>query len=130
MNEPLFGNKVRQLLNQGLHAGVGDDSRAASRLRAARQLALSRQKAESGGALAWAGNVVGSFGGWAGVSLRVVLPTVMLSAGVAWIYTWQQNQRVAEVEEIDAQLLTDDLPVEAYLDRGFQNYLKKTAAEQ
>ena len=65
-----------------------------------------------------------------GVSLRVVLPSVMLAAGVAAIYVWQQNQRAAEVEEIDAQLLTDDLPVEAYLDRGFQNYLKKTSAEQ
>ncbi|MGE5639685.1 MAG: DUF3619 family protein [Clostridia bacterium] len=130
MNEPLFGNKVRHLLNQGLRINVKDEAKVASRLRAARQLALSRQKPESQGALAWAGNVVGGFGGWAGVSLRVVLPTLMLAAGVAWIYTWQQNQRLAEVEEIDAQLLTDDLPVEAYLDRGFQNYLQKTSAEQ
>jgi hypothetical protein len=128
MNEPLFGNKVRHRLNEGLRSNL--EAPVASRLQAARELALSRQKAERQGVLAWAGNVVGDVGGWAGVSLRVVLPSLMLAAGVAWIYTWQQNQRVAEVEEIDAQLLTDDLPVEAYLDRGFQNYLKKTSAEQ
>jgi hypothetical protein len=34
------------------------------------------------------------------------------------------------VEEIDSLLLTDDLPIDAYLDRGFQNWLKKRAAEE
>jgi len=43
---------------------------------------------------------------------------------------WQQNQRSAEIEEIDAQLLTDDLPIDAYLDRGFQNWLKQRSAEE
>jgi len=54
----------------------------------------------------------------------------MLIASGAAIYTWQQNQRAAELEEIDSQLLTDDLPIDAYLDRGFPNWLKKRSAEQ
>jgi hypothetical protein len=62
--------------------------------------------------------------------VRVVLPIAILIAGMSGVYTWQQYQRAAEVEEIDAQLLTDDLPIDAYLDRGFQNWLKKTSAEQ
>jgi hypothetical protein len=49
---------------------------------------------------------------------------------VSGIYTWQQSQRAAELEEIDALLLTDDLPIDAYLDRGFQNWLKKRSTEQ
>lgn len=130
MNEPLFGNKIRHLLNQGLRESAGNEAKVAARLRAARELALARQKREARGLLGWAGELVGNLGGWMGVSLRVVLPSVMLAAGVAAIYVWQQNQRAAEVEEIDAQLLADDLPLEAYLDRGFQNYLKKTSAEQ
>jgi uncharacterized iron-regulated membrane protein len=73
---------------------------------------------------------VGSFGGWGGVSLRILLPIAILFAGVGGAYTWQQNQRAAELEEIDARLLTDDLPIDAYLDRGFQNWLKKTTSEQ
>jgi len=45
-------------------------------------------------------------------------------------YTWQQNQRAAELVEIDSQLLTDDLPIDAYLDRNFQNWLKKREAAE
>jgi hypothetical protein len=53
----------------------------------------------------------------------------MLAVAAFGIYRWQENQRLAEVVEIDTQLLTDDLPIDAYLDRGFQNYLKTRAAE-
>src|SRR6185369_10701690 len=113
MNEHQFGNKIRQHLNQGLRLEAG----VAARLKAAREQALARQRPEPAGGLAWADNVVGSFGGWGGLSLRVLLPSVMLMAALAGVYTWQQNQRIAEVEEIDALLLTDDLPIDAYLDR-------------
>jgi hypothetical protein len=126
MNEPQFGNKVRHLLNQGLSLTPG----ARERLRAAREQALARQRAEPAPLLAWADNVLGRVEGWGGLSLRILLPLALLVGGLAGIYSWEQNQRIAEVEEIDAQLLTDDLPVEAYLDRGFQNWLKKRAAEQ
>jgi hypothetical protein len=74
--------------------------------------------------------VVGHVGGWSGLALRVLLPLAMLVASGAAIYTWQQNQRAAELEEIDSLLLSDDLPIDAYLDRGFQNWLKKHAAEE
>jgi hypothetical protein len=126
MNEHQFGNKVRQLLNQGLRLDAG----VAARLRAARERALERQRPEPAPILAWADNVLGRFDGCRGLSLRVLLPMAMLIAGLAGIYTWQQNQRAAEVEEIDARLLTDDLPIDAYLDRGFQNWLKKRSAEE
>src|SRR6266849_5492423 len=110
MNEMQFGNKIRHILNEGLQL---DEARATR---------LARARAP---ALAWADNVLWQLGGWGGVSLRLVAPVVALAIGIAAIYTWQQNQRAAEVEEIDAQLLTDDLPIDAYLDRGFQNWLKK-----
>ena len=57
-------------------------------------------------------------------------PAIALIVSLAAIYTWQQNQRAAEVEELDAMLLTDELPIDAYLDRGFQNWLKKRLAEE
>jgi hypothetical protein len=126
MNEIQFGNKVRQVLNRGL----GVDSATTQRLRAARELALSRQRPEPAPAFALADNVLGRFGGWSGLTLRVLVPLALLVIGVAGVYNWQLNQRLAEVVEIDAQLLTDDLPIDAYLDRGFQNWLKKRNAEQ
>lgn len=127
MNEHQFGNKIRNLLNQGLPR---ISVTAAARLSAAREQALARQRPEPAPALAWADNVVGRFGGWSGVSMRMILPLAILLAGVSGIYTWQQSQRVAELEEIDTLLLTDDLPIDAYLDRGFQTWLKKRSAEQ
>jgi hypothetical protein len=126
MNEMQFGNKVRQVLNRGL----GDETTAAQRLKAARLLALERQRTAPSGAMAWADNVFGAGGGWA-VSWRVLVSLAMAAVAATLIYNWQHNQRVEELEEIDAQLLTDELPIDAYLDRGFQNWLKQQrSAEQ
>lgn len=122
MNEPQFGNKIRQVLNQGLQL----DGKTLSRLRLAREKALRQQLvAKPAQGLAWVDNVVGDFGGYGGFSLRVLLPMVVLIGGLLAISNWQQNLRVAEVEEIDALLLSDDLPLDAYLDKGFEAWLKK-----
>jgi len=121
MNE----QQLRQLLNQGITV----PPRVADRLEQAREQALARQRPEPAPVLAWADNVIGDVG-WGGLALRVLLPLAMLITSGAAIYTWQQNQRAAELEEIDSQLLTDDLPIDAYLDRGFQNWLKKREADE
>jgi hypothetical protein len=123
--EHQFGNRVRQILNGGRL-----DARLERRLQAARELALSRQRPERAPSLVWADNVLGRFGGWTTGVLYAALSLALLAGGAAGIYSWQQNQRIAELEEIDSQLLTDDLPIDAYLDRGFQNWLKKRISEQ
>ena len=121
MNEPQFASRIRNILNQGTHV----EPRIAERLAQARTLALSRQRAERVGVLRWADNVLGAdveapVWAWA----RVLAPAAALIVAVAGIYNWQEKQRLAEIVEIDSQLLTDDLPIDAYLDRGFQNFLK------
>ncbi len=122
MNEPQFGNKVRQILNEGTQL----EGKTLSRLRLAREKALKQQLvAKPVPGLAWAEGLVGNFGGYTGFSLRLVLPMAVLVGGLVAINGWQQNLRVAEVEEIDALLLTDDLPLDAYLDKGFEAWLKK-----
>ena len=126
MNEDRFGEQVRQLLNQGTDV----DAATAERLRGARELALSRQRPEPTPALRWADNVLGSFGGWGGLSLRLLLPMALLVVAVATLYTWQQSESIAEAAEIDVELLSDDLPIDAYLDRGFQDWLKKRGAQE
>lgn len=127
MNEHQFGNKVRQVLNQGI---LGMDAGVQKRLQAAREAALSHQRAARAPGFALADNLTGRAGGWPAIALYALLGAALLAGGGAGLYTWQQNQRIAEVEEIDSQLLTDDLPIDAYLDRGFQNWLKKRASEQ
>ena len=47
MNEPQFGNRIRQLLNQG----TPPDASVSAKLRAARERALERQKPEAASGL-------------------------------------------------------------------------------
>src|SRR5436190_17267597 len=124
MNEPLFASKICHVLDRATRV----EPSIAERLRAARERALDVRRPERAPALAWADNVLGNLGGPSGLWLRLVLPALLVVLSVTGIYTWQQNQRLAEIEEIDAELLTDDLPIDAYLDRGFEAWLKKRAA--
>lgn len=132
MNEIKFTHKIRQALNEGARLDGASGARIAARLRAAREQALTRRKLERAPSLAWArntaGGVIGGFGGFGGFSVRLLLPTALLVAGLIAIYSAQQAQRAADIEELDAQLLTDDLPIGAYLDRGFETWLKKVSS--
>ena len=120
-----FASRIRRVIDPGEPL----DPAIARRLAAARLAALERQHPEPAPAWKWADNVLGRLEGWGGLSLRVLVPLALLLAGAVAIYAWQQNQRLAELEEIDAQLLSDELPIDAYLDRGFQSWLKKRTAE-
>ncbi|TCG02970.1 hypothetical protein BZM27_51920 [Paraburkholderia steynii] len=51
-----------------------------------------------------------------------VLALVIGLAGIAW---WEDHQRTAELADIDAAMLSDDLPLNAYLDHGFNAYLTR-----
>ena len=129
MNEIKFANKIRQALNEGARV----DTRIAERLRAARERAIAHRRPEREPALAWARStaleVIGGFGGFGGFSVRLLLPAALLVAGLVAIYSWQREQSAVDIEELDAQLLTDDLPIDAYLDRGFEAWLKKTSSK-
>jgi len=136
MNEIKFANKIRQALNEGTRMSGDRGAHIAERLRAARERALEHRKIALQPALAWAGGsarvssdgAIGDFGGARGFSLRLLLAAALLVAGLAMIYKGQQDQRAADVEELDAMLLSDELPIDAYLDRGFEAWLKKVSA--
>jgi len=133
MNEIRFASKIRQALNEAARLDGPARAPVAERLRAARERAVAAKRAERAPAFGWTrmsagGDLAGAFGGLGGFSLRVLLPTALMLAGLFAIYNWQQEQRAADVEEIDAHLLTDDLPIDAYLDRGFEAWLKKVSA--
>ena len=124
MNEHDLGYRIRQVLNQG----VGLDAGKLSRLKAARELAIARQRvSERRTVLVWAENVMGSSAGSSSLFSRFVLPTAMLVVGLLAINAWQQSQTLQELEEIDTAVLTSDLPIDAYLDRGFDSWLKRSS---
>lgn len=53
-----------------------------------------------------------------------VLPLVLLAAGLVLLHSVQSDRRASELAEVDAALLTDDLPPAAYADPGFVQFLK------
>jgi hypothetical protein len=52
------------------------------------------------------------------------IPLVALVLGLVLIHSVQNELRASEVAEVDAALLTDDLPPSAYADPGFAQFLK------
>ena len=63
--------------------------------------------------------------------LRVasVLPLVMLVGGLVLIQEWQVRTQVSVAAEVDEALLGDDLPINAYRDPGFAEFLKAPPSE-
>lgn len=101
------------------------------RLRAARVRAVARRKQMQ---LVSASSVAAS-GGTAAITLgddgqglwnRIAsaLPLIALAAGLILIHAVENERRASEVAEVDAALLTDDLPPSAYADPGFVQFLK------
>ena len=125
MNEQQITYRIKQLLNRGLDLDAGK----LARLKAAREAALARQRGGSRvPVLAWADNVIGKSGGPSALIPRVLLPMAVLILGLIAVNQWRDSQLAAEIEEIDAAVLTSDLPIDAYLDKGFDAWLKRSSS--
>ena len=126
-HESEFGRKVARYLDQG-----AADLRPGTlyRLQQARTAALAGLATSRSGELALAtgggrspvGTPWTSQARWVGVALLV-------GAIGFGFQQWHAVQQVREFEELDLHLLASDLPIDAYLDRGFQNWLR-TAFER
>jgi hypothetical protein len=57
--------------------------------------------------------------------LGTMLPAVALVAGLVGIQEWHEQTQIAAAAEIDAALLADDVPIDAYADAGFIEFLKE-----
>jgi hypothetical protein len=127
-----FGRQVAARLS----AGTADlPYEITERLRAARVQALTQRKREARARLATAPGVVAHGGSTAALGfgdeglnlwsrIASALPLIALAAGLILIYDVQTEQRASELAEVDAALLTDDLPPAAYADPGFVQFLK------
>ena len=54
-----------------------------------------------------------------------VIAGTILVIGIAGIAYWEDQQRKAELADIDAAMMSDSLPIDAYLDHGFNAYLTR-----
>jgi hypothetical protein len=121
-----FANKIKGYLDNdaaNLKAGT------AYRLQLARQEALARladprRAAELRTAPAFAGGGTAGGGRSLWTSGKLWLGILLIAAVGVGFQQWRAYQQLADVEETDAAILSSDLPIDAYLDRGFQNWLR------
>jgi len=122
MNERKIGHQFKQQLDQALDL----EPATLNRLKVAREQALSRQRmTEPAFALAWVDAVVGRLSGNL-ASASIAVAGAALIIALVGIQYWQQTPTVEEIEEIDAAILTGDLPINAYLDKSFDTWLKRS----
>ncbi|MEO7160017.1 MAG: DUF3619 family protein [Polaromonas sp.] len=126
-----FGFKTVSYLSAGTAELPHDIS---ERLRAARAQAVAQRKIAK---TQTAGHVVNTgssaaltWGAEEGLSwwsrIGSVLPLIALVAGLLAINSFQNDKRTQELAEVDAALLTDELPPAAFADPGFVQFLKIT----
>jgi hypothetical protein len=133
VNEPLLTRRIKEALDAGLTLAP----EAAARLAVARERALGRHRALPAVefALAGAGRGPHRLASPAQRFARILLPAAFLVAAAFGLQQWQEHhraarlaaQQAAEIEETDARLLTGDLPIKAYLDEDFQEWLKRSS---
>jgi hypothetical protein len=124
MNETEIVKKITGYLD---HGAAGLKAGTVYRLQLAREKALARfadPKRASELALSGAGG--GTLGGRVRplADARVWVGVLLIVGGVLYYQYWQSMQHVRELEQLDAEVLASDLPIEAYLDGGFQAWLK------
>jgi hypothetical protein len=119
MNEQDFAEGIARKLDEGL-----DSLPPATlyRLRLARDTALSRAHLEE--------SEPRPAGAARLLNRRVLVPLFMLILGLSVIVVWQrQPAPQPDYTELDTQVLTDELPVTAYLDTGFEVWMYHHATD-
>ncbi len=124
-----FAKQLTGYLNHGtaeLKAGTAyrlQKAREAALVRLAEPKGIRASETRLAHALAGTGGS-GSAGGkslWTSARLWLGI-AIIVAAGFGY-QQWQVYQQVNEIEELDAQILSSDLPFDAYLDQGFRNWL-------
>lgn len=128
--EARFGVRVAARLHQGSQEVPHD---IGERLRVARETAVSRARHAKRLAAAQTPVAVRHQGGTATLSgrgaeswwvrLGALAPLVVLLAGLLFVHEWQRLEQIDATAELDAAILSDDLPPSAYTDPGFVEYL-------
>ena len=116
--------KIRHALNENLDTLPASTT---ERLAAARARALSRKKADAPASRQqqqrpWF-DVRAVFSTQWVTRAAVAAPLLAMVFGLAGVYQVQREQRTAELADLDAAVLSDDLPLTAYTDHGFNAYL-------
>jgi hypothetical protein len=120
-----LGLRIAKLLDESTDT-LSQEQR--ERLSAARRLALARRP-EHVAAPAWVPAWASPIAGFTekrvfGIQYLIPIAALVLGlAGVAYMHTGTSS----DIADIDAGLLTDELPINAYLDQGFDQWPKRSS---
>jgi hypothetical protein len=126
-SEHELARKIVEHLDHGV-ANLEPGTR--ERLAAARKVALSRfrEVPDTVVGLAWAGQAMARFADRGLHHTRLLATAAAIAILLAGIAYWQVAGPAASNDaEIDIGLLTDELPLNAYLDKGFDSWLKRSS---
>jgi hypothetical protein len=127
MNEHDFSKKLVTLLDDDVN-NISD--KAATGLRAARHSAVAHAVSRQSGGIGRSGNLLHRHS-WFSQHRTAVIGAVLIAVLLSVLGVWQMLPQPADNQaEIDAALLTDDLPVHAYLDNHFTQWLKNPSSAQ
>ncbi len=119
-----IASKIVRVLDQGTRDMNGT---TVGQLAAARKHALAGFRETPVWVPAWAGPLMSRITERPTV-LRLLPMAILILALMSIVY-WQAgnggNGSSNELADLDARLLTDDLPIDAYLDKGFDTWLKR-----
>lgn len=102
------------------------DPSTLARLRSAREIAVAALERRPALAFAAGSISTGRPGILHYLSPRYVVPAAALLLAIIGTAYLQQSQN-DEIADIDANLLSGDLPIDAYLDKGLDSWLKRTS---
>jgi hypothetical protein len=124
--EKQIADKITAYLDHGT-AGLREGT--AYRLQQARARAIARLQPSSAEQLAAAPALAGMgptrrIRPWVNTPVRLLGVVLIVAAAAFGWQQWNAFQQVQDLQDLDMQILTSDLPIDAYLDRGFLNWLK------
>jgi len=123
MNEVEFGKQIKRQLDQGLDI----DAASLARLKQAREHALAhRRVAQPAVATVWMDAVLARVSGNPATAAGLALAGAALALALIGLQHWPRAQTAEEIAEIDTALLTSELPINAYLDKSFDKWLKRS----
>ena len=121
-----LGGRIATLLDEGTER-LGTEAR--TRLIEARRLALVRHREATQPQQALVPALAGQIGRVTEQSVmgvRYLVPVAALVLGLIGV-VYMHTGVPSEIADIDVGLLTDELPINAYLDQGFDAWLKRSS---
>ena len=115
---------IRAVRAQLDHSARALEPQVTERLFLARQAALARKRARM--------PVLAAIGARFDMDENIASPLAGLLAILLLVGSlafWHSQQHIVELEEVDSAILIDDLPLDAYVDKGFDAWLRRSDAQ-